>query len=118
MTKTERIDRIAERVQLPKYQTEAVVTSVLQFIMDALRAGDKVELRGFGSFRLHCRQSRVGSNPQTGDTVQIPAKQVPWFTAGKALRVLVNQPDRDGWIVNSVSSKESGERHPHDAGRL
>ena len=118
MTKTERIDRIAERVQLPKYQTEAVVTSVLQFIMDALRPGDKVELRGFGSFRLHCRQSRVGRNPQTGDTVQIPPKQVPWFTAGKALRVLGNQPDRDGWIVNSVSSKESGERHRHDAGRL
>ena len=94
MTKSELIDRVAERVQLPKYQTEMVVTLVLQCMMDALRAGDKVELRGFGSFRLRRRHPRVGRNPKTGDTVQIPAKQVPWFTAGKALRVLVNQPER------------------------
>jgi integration host factor subunit beta len=94
MTKTELIDRIAENVQLPKYQTEAVVTIFLQCIMDALQAGDKVELRGFGSFRRRRRRPRVGRNPKTGDTVQIPAKQVPWFTAGKALRALVNQPER------------------------
>jgi integration host factor subunit beta len=94
MTKTELIDRIAENVQLPKYQTEAVVTVFLQCIMDALQAGDKVELRGFGSFRRRRRRPRVGRNPKTGDTVQIPAKQVPWFTAGKALRALVNQPER------------------------
>jgi integration host factor subunit beta len=94
MTKTELIDRIAENVQLPKYQTEAVVTIFLQCIMDALQAGDKVELRGFGSFRRRRRLPRVGRNPKTGDTVQIPAKQVPWFTAGKALRALVNQPER------------------------
>jgi integration host factor subunit beta len=94
MTKTELIDRIAENVQLPKYQTEAAVTIFLQCIMDALQAGDKVELRGFGSFRRRRRRPRVGRNPKTGDTVQIPAKQVPWFTAGKALRALVNQPER------------------------
>jgi integration host factor subunit beta len=94
MTKAELVDHVAERVQLPKYQAETVVTSVLQSIMDALRAGDKVELRGFGSFRLRRRQSRVRRNPKTGDTVQIPATQVPWFRAGKALRVLVNQPKR------------------------
>jgi nucleoid DNA-binding protein len=56
MTKAELVDDVAERVQLPKYQAEAVVTSVLQSIMDALRAGDTVALRGFGSFRLHRRQ--------------------------------------------------------------
>ncbi len=94
MTKSELIDQVAERVQLPKYQTEAVVTIFLQCIMDALRAGDKVELRGFGSFRLHRRQPRVGRNPKTGARVQIPAKQVPWFTAGKALQALVNQPEQ------------------------
>jgi integration host factor subunit beta len=94
MTKAELVDHVAERVQLPKYQTETVVTIVLQGIMDALRAGDKVELRGFGSFRLRRRPPRVGRNPKTGDTVQIPATQVPWFRAGKALRMLVNQPKR------------------------
>jgi integration host factor subunit beta len=91
MTKAELVDYVAERVQLPKYQTEAIVTGVLQGIMDALRAGDNVELRGFGSFRLRRRQPRVGRNPKTGDTVQIPATQVPWFRAGKALRVRANQ---------------------------
>ena len=73
MTKAELVDHVAERVQLPKYKTEAVVTSVLQCIMDTLRAGDTVELRGFGSFRLRRRPPRVGRNPKTGDTVQIPA---------------------------------------------
>ena len=92
MTKAELVDHVAERVQLPKYKTEAVVTSVLQCIMDTLRAGDTVELRGFGSFRLRRRPPRVGRNPKTGDTVQIPAKQVPWFTVGKALRALVDYP--------------------------
>ena len=94
VTKAELVDHVAERVQLPKYKTEAVVTSVLQCIMDTLRAGDTVELRGFGSFRLRRRPPRVGRNPKTGDKVQIPATQVPWFTAGKALRALVNQPER------------------------
>ena len=84
MTKAELVDYVAERVQLPKYQTEAVVTSVLQGITDALRTGDKVALHGFGSFRLRRRQPRVGRNPKTGDTVQIPAKHVPCFTAGKS----------------------------------
>jgi integration host factor subunit beta len=64
----------------------------LQCITDALRAGDKVELRGFGSFRLRRRKPRVGRNPKTGETVQIPAKQVPWFTVGKVLRALVDSP--------------------------
>jgi len=94
MTKTELIDRVAERIELPKYQIEVVLTSVLQCLMDALRADDKVTLRGFGSFRLRRRQARVGRNPKTGDTVQIPATRVPGFTAGKALRVLVNQPEQ------------------------
>ena len=94
MTKAELVDYVAERVALPKYQTEAVVTSVLQGIMDALRTGDTVELRGFGSFRLHRRQPRIGRNPKTGDRIQIPATQVPWFTAGKAFRTLVNQLKR------------------------
>src|SRR5713101_2788932 len=92
MTKTELVDKVAAAIQLPKHQTETVVNLFLQCITDALRAGDKVELRGFGSFRLRHRAPRTGRNPKTGDTVQIPAKQVPWFKAGKALRMLVDSP--------------------------
>ena len=92
MTKAELVDKVATAIQLPKYQTETVVNVFLQCIMDALRDGDKVELRGFGSFRLRHRPPRTGRNPKTGDTVQIPAKQVPWFTVGKAFRTLVDSP--------------------------
>ena len=92
MMKAELVDKVAATIQLPKHQTETVVNLFLQCITDALRAGDKVELRGFGSFRLRHRQPRAGRNPKTGDTVQIPAKQVPWFTVGKALRMLVDYP--------------------------
>jgi integration host factor subunit beta len=69
-----------------------VVNLFLQCIMDALGEGDKVELRGFGSFRLRPRAPREGRNPKTGATVAIPAKQVPWFTVGKALRAMVDYP--------------------------
>ena len=91
MTKAELVDKVAATIQLPKHQTETVVNLFLQCIIDALGEGDKVELRGFGSFRLHHRRPRAGRNPQTGETVQIPAKKVPWFKAGKALQALVNR---------------------------
>jgi len=92
MTKAGLVDKVAAAIQLPRHQTETVVNLFLQCITDALRAGDKVELRGFGSFRLRRRQPRTGRNPKTGELVPIPAKQVPWFTVGKALRALVDYP--------------------------
>src|SRR6266446_10974661 len=92
MTKAELVDKVAVVIQLPQHQTETVVNLFLQCITDALDAGDKVELRGFGSFRLRHRAPRKGRNPKTGETVQIPAKQVPWFTVGKALRLRVDYP--------------------------
>jgi integration host factor subunit beta len=92
MTKAGLVDKVAATIQLPKHQTETVVNLFLQCVTDALRAGDKVELRGFGSFRLRRRKARVGRNPKTGDLVPIPAKQVPWFTVGKVLRALVDYP--------------------------
>jgi integration host factor subunit beta len=92
MTKAELVEKVAATIQLPKFQTETVVNIFLQCILDALRAGDKVALRGFGSFRLRHRAPRAGRNPKTGEPVQIPAKQVPWFTVGKALRILVDSP--------------------------
>ena len=82
MTKAELVEKVAATIQLPQHQTERVVNLFLQCIIDALGAGDKVELRGFGSFRLRHRAPRTGRNPKTGETVQIPAKQVPWFKMG------------------------------------
>ena len=89
MTKTELVDHVAAAVQLPKHQTETVITQFLQAIMGALQAGQSVELRGFGRFRLRHRAPRAGRNPRTGDMIQIPAKAVPSFSVGKAFQEMV-----------------------------
>ena len=90
MTKAELVEQVADKIQLTKKQTEAVVNILLGCITEALSEGDKVELRGFGSFRIRNRNPREGRNPKTGDTVQIPAKRVPFFKAGKELREMVD----------------------------
>ncbi len=90
MTKAELVDNVADKVNLTKKQTEAIVNILFNSITEALSDGDKVELRGFGSFRIRDRNPREGRNPKTGDTVHIPAKKVPFFKAGKELREMVD----------------------------
>jgi integration host factor subunit beta len=90
MTKAELVDNVADRVNLTKKQTEVIVNILFNSITEALSDGDKVELRGFGSFRIRDRNPREGRNPKTGDTVHIPAKKVPFFKAGKELREMVD----------------------------
>ena len=91
MTKAELAGRVADKIHLTKKQTEAIVNVLFTCITEALREGDKVELRGFGSFRTRSRNAREGRNPKTGDTVQIPSKKVPFFKAGKELREVVDR---------------------------
>ena len=86
MTKAELAERVAEKVHLTKRQAETIVGILFRCITEALREGDKVELRGFGSFRARSRNARQGRNPRTGDAVQVPSKKVPVFKAGKDLR--------------------------------
>ena len=90
MTKAELIARVATQLSLTKKQTERIVDLFFTSIVDALQRGDKVELRGFGSFRVRHRPPRKGRNPKTGEQVSIAAKRVPFFTAGKDLRTRVN----------------------------
>jgi integration host factor subunit beta len=90
MTKEELVNHVAATTDLPRSQAATVVKLFVQCITEALAQGDKVEVRGFGSFRLRHRRARAARNPRTGALVQIPAKRVPWFTPGKDLRVLVN----------------------------
>ena len=86
MTKADLVDQVAAPVPLTKSQIEAILTQCLQAIMDAVQAGEAVDLRGFGRFHLRHRQPRTGRNPRTGETLQIPAKAVPTFAAGKAFQ--------------------------------
>ena len=93
MTKAELVEEVSEKTGLPKKQAEIVVNTVFESIVDTLKTGEKIELRGFGSFRIRQRDSRTGRNPKTGDKVDVPAKRIPYFKPGKELRELLNQPD-------------------------
>ena len=90
MTKAELVEKVSEKIEMPKKDTEVIVNTVFKSITNALSKGEKVELRGFGSFRLRMRNSREGRNPKTGDTVTIPAKKIPFFKPGKELSELVD----------------------------
>jgi len=90
MTKAERVDEVSKNSDLNKKDAEVIVQTVLDSIVDSLKAGEKVELRGFGSFRLRNRASRQGRNPKTGEKVFVPAKRVPYFKPGKELKALIN----------------------------
>ena len=93
MTKAELVEQVALKINLTKKQTEVIVNTVFQSITDSLAEGDKVELRGFGSFRIRERNPRVGRNPKSGEKVEVPAKKVPFFKAGKELRAIVDEKD-------------------------
>jgi integration host factor subunit beta len=90
MTKAELVEEVAKSIDLPKKSAEIIVNTVFDSVISALHQGDKVELRGFGSFRLRERKERVGRNPKTGETVHVPTKKVPYFKAGKELKELIN----------------------------
>ena len=91
MNKTELINAVAVSADVSKKEAEAVITAALDAITAALKEGDKVQLVGFGSFEVKKRAARVGRNPKTKETIEIPASVVPVFKAGKALKDAVGQ---------------------------
>jgi len=92
MTKAELIDNISqEYVDLTRSEIEIMVNTIFQSIKEALTSGEKIEIRGFGSFRIRHRRMREGRNPKTGEVVSVPPKKVPFFKAGKELKELVDQ---------------------------
>ena len=90
MTKADLIEEVASISNLSKKNSELVISTFFQSVVDALIEGDKVELRGFGTFKLRQRKPRLGRNPKTGERVNVAAKLVPFFKPGKQLRELVN----------------------------
>ena len=90
MTKAELVEEVANQSDLTKKDAEVIVQTVLDSITDSLHKGEKIELRGFGSFRIRNRSSRQGRNPKTGSGVSVPAKKVPYFKPGKELKDLIN----------------------------
>ena len=92
MTKSSLIEKISEKVEgLSKKQTEVVIETIFESIKDSLAKGGKVEIRGFGNFKLRSRNARKARNPKTGESVDVPPKKVPYFKVGKELREMVNK---------------------------
>lgn len=90
MTKADLIDEVTTLGDFTRRDADAIVETVFQSMIEALRADDKIEIRGFGSFRSRQRKPRTGRNPKTGDKVEVPAKRVPYFKPSKELRDQVN----------------------------
>lgn len=92
MTKSELIERIASRqTQLSAKDVELAVKTILEQMSQTLASGERIEIRGFGSFSLHFREPRLGRNPKTGETVVLSGKFVPHFKPGKEMRERVNE---------------------------
>ncbi|MBL8969915.1 MAG: integration host factor subunit beta [Myxococcales bacterium] len=90
VTKSELIERVADSAKLTKGRAELVVTTIFDAMVDALRRGDGIEIRGFGSFTVRQYKSYEGRNPRTGDAVHVSPKRLPFFKVGKELRARVN----------------------------
>ncbi len=92
MTKSVLIEKISEKLEgLSKKQTEVIIETIFESVKDSLAQGGKVEIRGFGNFRLRNRNARKARNPKTGASVDVPPKKVPYFKVGKELREMVNK---------------------------
>lgn len=93
MTKADLIEEVAKVVEFTRKESEVIVEAIFDSVVKALRQDDKIEIRGFGSFRTRQRQSRIGRNPKTGARVEVPAKRIPYFKPSKELKDLVNREE-------------------------
>jgi integration host factor subunit beta len=90
MTKADLIEDISRAAEMSRKDSELIVDTIFESIVKSLRTGQKIEIRGFGSFRTRERKSRVGRNPKTGARVEVPAKRIPFFKPSKELKDVVN----------------------------
>jgi integration host factor subunit beta len=90
MTKADLIEEVSRLAELTRKDSEVIVETIFDSVVRSLRVGDKIEIRGFGSFRTRQRKPRVGRNPKTGERVEVPAKKIPFFKPSQELKDLVN----------------------------
>jgi integration host factor subunit beta len=103
MTKADLVEEVVRVSNVSKKHAEIIVNTVFSSIIEALQRDDKIELRGFGSFRVRRRRSRQGRNPKTGDRVEVPEKRIPYFKPGKELKDLIN-----GLVLEASTELPSG----------
>jgi integration host factor subunit beta len=110
MTKADLVDEVVKVADVSKKDAESIVNTVFSSIVSALQRNDKIELRGFGSFRVRRRRSRLGRNPKTGDRVAVPEKRIPYFKPGKELKDLINgEEDTPARMVGEALTDSAGE---------
>ena len=90
MLKADLIEEVSRVVEMTRNDSEVIVETIFDSMVRSLRAGDKIEIRGFGSFGTRQRQPRIGRNPKTGARVEVPAKKIPYFKPSKGLKDVVN----------------------------
>src|ERR1700716_303829 len=93
LTKADLIEEVLNITELPRKESETIVETIFDSIIAALQKGEKIEIRGFGSFRTRQRRGRVGRNPKTGEKVDVPPKKIPYFKPSKELKEFVNTTD-------------------------
>jgi integration host factor subunit beta len=107
VTKAELVEEVTRVTELPRKESESVVETIFDSIIAALQADDKIEIRGFGSFRTRQRRGRTGRNPKTGAKVDVPAKKIPYFKPSKELKDYVNNPRSAGAAARPSSGNQS-----------
>jgi integration host factor subunit beta len=106
MTKADLVEEVAKVTELTRKDSEVIVDTLFESVIKALRVGDKLEVRGFGSFRVRQRNARVGRNPKTGEKVEVPAKRVPYFKPSKELKDLINADGSTAGSPLTASTQE------------
>ena len=114
MTKSELIDAIAARANLTKARAETVVNCVFDTMVNALKADEGIEIRGFGSFTVRPYKPYAGRNPRTGQPVPVPSKRLPFFKVGKELKELVNDSLTNAGSSGGASPSSFGKDHDDD----
>ena len=106
MTKADLVEEVIRSTDLARKDSEVVVETVFESIIQALQTGDKIEIRGFGSCRTRERRGRTGRNPKTGAKVTVPAKKIPFFKPSKELKDFVNSDAASAKAISSNNSRD------------
>src|ERR1700731_974774 len=118
MTKADLVEEVIRITELPRKESEAIVETIFDSIISALQTGDKIEIRGFGSFRTRQRRGRIGRNPKTGAKVDVPLKRIPFFKPSKELKDFVNNWEGDATYPGaSAAAATPASSVPGDATR-
>src|SRR5580658_1171547 len=113
LTKADLIEEVLRITELPRKESETIVETIFESIIESIQKGDKIEIRGFGSFRTRQRRGRTGRNPKTGEKVEVPPKKIPFFKPSKELKDFVNSSEAAASAGATTSAAPAGGEAKH-----